>query len=157
MSAELAWKFERLPQLAASDVYDFLALRTEVFVVEQNCVFMDADGVDHDSWHLLGRDTGGRLLAYLRVVDPGIKYVEPSIGRVVTAPAARGNGLGRILLAEGIRRSQLIWPGQLVRIGAQHRLERFYQSFGFASTGAVYIEDNIPHIEMILAAPARGA
>ena len=146
------WHLQRLEQLAPLDVYDLLALRQAVFVVEQNCVFLDADGVDPSSWHLLGRNDAGQLVAYLRIVDAGVKYDEPSIGRVITRPEERGQGLGVLLLAEGIRRARQLWPGRVIRIGAQHRLERFYRSFGFYQVGEVYIEDNIPHIEMLLAA-----
>jgi ElaA protein len=150
--ARLNWTFSRLDGLAPRDVYDMLALRSEVFVVEQQCVFQDADGVDKQSWHLLGREAGGGLVAYLRLVDPGIKYTEPSIGRVISSPSVRGCGYGQMLLAEGIARARALWPGHVIRIGAQQRLERFYQAFGFKSVGDSYIEDNIPHIEMLLAA-----
>jgi ElaA protein len=148
----LSWTFERLENLAPRQVYDLLALRSAVFVVEQNCVFQDSDGVDDRCWHLLGHDQDQRLLAYLRIVDAGVKYAEPSIGRVVTEPAVRGQGYGVVLMEEGIRRAQVVWPGHIIRIGAQHRLEHFYQNFGFESIGDVYIEDDIPHIEMLLAA-----
>ena len=134
------------------DLYDVLALRDEVFVVEQACVFQDADGADRASGHLLGRDAAGALQAYLRVVDPGVKYPEPSLGRVVTAPAARSSGLGHRLVDEGIARCEAAWPGQAIRIGAQSRLEAFYAGHGFVREGADYIEDGIPHCEMVRAA-----
>ncbi len=145
----LAWTWERLDTLAARDVYDLLALRSEVFVMEQRCIFLDADGADMQAWHLLGRNAQGRLDAYLRLVDPGVKYAEPSIGRVVTNPNARGTGLGRLLMQEGIARTQDAWPGQATRIGAQARLQSFYEDLGFARQGDQYIEDGIPHIEMV--------
>ena len=145
------WTFSRLAQLSADDVYDMLALRSEVFVVEQQCIYQDADGVDRQAWHLLGRDSSQALQAVLRIVDPGVKYAEPSIGRVITAPAVRRTGLGRALVSEGISRCQNLWPGQGIRISAQARLEPFYQGFGFLSVGQPYLEDNIPHIEMLLA------
>jgi ElaA protein len=148
----LRWHLQRLEQLPALDVYDLLALRSEVFVVEQACVFQDCDGADRASWHLLGRNPAGLLVAYLRIVDAGVKYAEPSIGRVVTSPAHRGQGYGVAVFTEGLRRAQQLWPGRVMRINAQHRLERFYQSFGFNTIGEIYIEDNIPHVEMLLAA-----
>jgi ElaA protein len=146
----LAWTWARLDDLTARDVYDLLALRSEVFVMEQQCVFLDADGADMQAWHLLGRNAQGGLDAYLRLVDPGVKYAEPSIGRVVTHPNARGTGLGRLLMQEGIARTHDTWPGQATRIGAQARLQRFYEDLGFVRQGDEYIEDGIPHIEMEL-------
>jgi ElaA protein len=146
--SRLAWTFDRIDGVTARDVFDFLKLRAEVFCVEQNCVFLDPDDADLVSWHLLGRDSGGALLGYLRIVDAGIKYPEPSIGRVVTASAARGQNLGREVMAEGLQRCSALWPELGIVINAQHRLERFYREFGFESVGAPYIEDGIAHIEM---------
>jgi len=144
----LTWSFARLPDLSPLDVHACLLLRAAVFSVEQNCVFQDPDAADLDSWHLLGRNAAGQLLAYLRIVDAGIKYPEPSIGRVVTAPDARGLSLGRTLMAEGIERCAALWPSFGIVIGAQQRLERFYQSFGFTTTSEPYLEDGIWHVEM---------
>lgn len=149
--AELLWTWARLEALSPMDVYDLLALRSEVFVVEQACVFQDADGVDRQAFHLLGRDAAGRLQACLRVVDAGAKYPEPSIGRVITAPEARRTGLGRVLMAQGLLRCMQVWPGRAVCISAQARLERFYRDFGFVAQGAPYMEDGIPHLEMLRA------
>jgi ElaA protein len=145
----LNWQYVRFAALSVDDLYDALALRDEVFVVEQACVFQNTDGADRASGHLLGRDAAGALQAYLRVVDPGVKYPEPSLGRVVTAPAARGSGLGHRLVDEGIARCEAAWPGQAIRIGAQARLEAFYAGHGFVRDGADYIEDGIPHCEMV--------
>ena len=146
----LRWTLARLPALGPLDVYEMLALRSAVFVVEQTCIFQDADGVDHQAHHLLGRDTQGHLQALLRIVDPGVKYAEPSIGRVITAPAMRSRGLGRELMAEGIRACRSLWPGQGIRISAQQRLERFYRELGFITVSPAYLEDDIPHVEMWL-------
>ena len=143
------WTWARFAELGVDDLYDALALRSRVFVIEQNCNFQDADGVDRVSWHLLGRDDNGVLQAYLRLVDPGVKYAEPSMGRVITAPEARARGLGRVLVAEGLARCAQVWPRHGVRISAQARLERFYAGFGFVGVGETYIEDDIPHLEMI--------
>ena len=101
------------------------------------------------AWHLLGRDEAGLLQAYLRVVDPGVKYAEPSIGRVITSPETRGSGLGRVLMSEGITRCEAAWPAQGIRISAQAHLAPFYRSLGFATVGGEYLEDNIPHVEML--------
>ena len=96
----------------------------------------------------LGRVDGAVLLAYARIVDPGVKYLEPSIGRVLTTAAARGTGLGRLLLARAIAQAEALFPGQGLRISAQHRLERFYAEAGFITVGVPYLEDDLPHIEM---------
>ena len=144
------WTCSRLADLGPLDVYDMLALRSAVFVVEQTCVFLDADGVDRDAWHLLGRTDSGELQAVLRIVDPGIKYAEPSIGRVISAPSVRATGVGRALVQEGIHHCRSLWPGQAIRISAQARLERFYSNLGFATVSEPYLEDDIPHVEMLL-------
>jgi ElaA protein len=150
MSASpVQWHWCRFHALSVDDLYDALALRSAVFSVEQACAYLDPDGVDRHSRHLLGRDGAGVLQAYLRVVDPGVKYAEPSIGRVITSPAARGTGLGRILFAEGVARCTAVWRGLGIRISAQAHLDRFYGSFGFEAVGDTYLEDNIPHLEML--------
>ncbi len=153
----LAWTWKRFDELSVNDVYALLALRSEVFVVEQRCVFLDADGADRSAWHLLGRtdaaDGAPSLAAYLRCLDPGLKYPEPSIGRVVTAPALRGRGLGRALMDEGLERSHDAWPAAAIVINAQMRLEAFYRSLGFRTEGEPYVEDDIDHVQMRLAAP----
>ncbi len=142
------WSWLRFDELGVHNLYDALALRCRVFILEQGA-FLDPDGADAASWHLLGRDAHGTLHSYLRVVDPGIKYVEPSIGRVITSPEARGSGQGRALMAEGVRRCVAQWPGRGIRIGAQARLAPFYGGFGFVPKGEVYAEDGIPHLQML--------
>ena len=129
-------------------LYDILALRCRVFILEQGA-YLDPDGADLHSWHLQGRDEAGVLQAYLRGVEPGIKYAEPSIGRVITAPEVRRTGLGRALMREGLRRCAAQWPGQGVRISAQARLTDFYVGFGFVAEGDDYLEDGIPHRQML--------
>jgi ElaA protein len=154
----LRWQWSRMPGLPAADVYAALAARQQVFVVEQNCTFLDADGHDPFAWHLLGwtGDHGApTLVAYLRVLDPGRKFAEPSIGRVLTTLPHRGTGLGRVLMIEGIARTRLVWRGHAIRIAAQQRLEPFYTSLGFRTVSAPYNEDDILHVDMRLdAAPA---
>jgi ElaA protein len=144
----MQWSWSRFADLGVDNLYDALQLRCRVFVLEQG-PYLDPDGVDRQSWHLLGRDTAGALMGYLRVVDPGIKYDEPSIGRVITAPEVRGTGSGRLLMAEGVAGCERLWPGRGVRISAQAHLERFYNDFGFLRVGANYEEDNIPHVQML--------
>lgn len=148
------WRLLRLEALAPRDVHDILQARAAVFVVEQACVFQDVDGADADAWHLFMRKDGA-LAAYARLLPAGVKFAEPSIGRVMTAQAFRGTGLGRSLMAEAIARSRALWPGAPVRIGAQRRLEAFYASLGFVTDSAPYDEDGIPHVEMVLPAGAR--
>ena len=150
---EMHWTWARFQDLGVDGLYDVLALRCRVFVLEQG-PYLDPDGLDRRCWHLLGRDAQGTLQAYLRIVDPGVKYVEPAMGRVVTAPEVRGSGLGRRLVAEGVARCTAAWPGQGMRISAQAHLERFYGEWGFRRVGAPYLEDNIPHLEMVRPAPA---
>ena len=142
------WAYFRFAELGVDHLYDALALRCRVFVLEQG-PYLDPDGVDRLSGHLLGRDAAGALQAYLRIVDAGVKYAEPSIGRVVTSPEVRGTGLGRRLMVEGLRRCELAWPGQGVRINAQARLEHFYVGLGFVRTSEDYLDDGIPHVEML--------
>ena len=141
------WQWLRFADLGVDHLYDALALRCRVFILEQGA-YLDPDGLDRMSWHLLGRDAAGVLQAYLRVVDPGVKYTEPSIGRVITAPEVRGTGVGRALVAEGVRRCEAAWPGRGIRISAQLHLEPLYGSYGFVRVGEPYGEDNIPHLEM---------
>ena len=143
------WRWSQFRALEPADLYDILALRTAVFIVEQECAYQDSDGVDLVSHHLWMRDSRGFISAYLRVVPPTVKYEEPSLGRIVTAPAARGLGLGRALVREGITRLESLYGRQPIRIGAQRYLLRFYQELGFLPVGAVYEEDGIPHVEMV--------
>jgi ElaA protein len=148
----MRWRWSRFEDLGVDDLYDALQLRCRVFVLEQG-PYLDADGLDRRSWHLLGRNDAGVLVAYLRVVDSGSKYAEPSIGRVVTAPEVRGTGLGRTLMAEGVAGCARLWPQQGIRISAQSRLERFYDGFGFRRVGDDYLEDAIAHVQMLRACP----
>ncbi len=152
MTPNLTWQLARLDSLPIRDWYEACVARIDVFVLEQNCPFQDHDGADFQSWHLLGWKTDGvtrELVAYCRIVDPGIKYAEPSIGRVVTPRAFRGAGYGRVLLAEALARHDALYPSLANRIGAQARLEKFYQDFGFETVSDIYIEDDIPHLEML--------
>src|SRR5438045_47628 len=119
------WRLTRFADLSPQEIHDVYRLRVEVFVVEQNCPFQDVDGVDPQSWHLLG-SVAGQLIAYCRLIPAGLKFAEPSIGRVVTSPSVRGTGLGRVLMDEAMRCAAQLWPRQPIRIGAQARLERFY-------------------------------
>jgi len=151
----LRWQWSRLADLTANELYAVLAARQQVFTVEQQCAFQDADGYDFAAWHLLGWSTdaaSSMLAAYLRILDPGSKYPEPSIGRVLTVPPNRGTGLGRVLMEQGLMRCRAAWPGRSIRIAAQQRLEAFYVSLAFRAVSPSYIEDGIAHVDMILEA-----
>jgi len=141
------WRFARFAELSPQEIHDLYRLRVDVFVVEQNCVFQDVDGVDPQCWHLLGYE-GRDLVAYCRFVPPGVKFPEPSIGRVITARSVRRTGMGRVLMREAMQRAAALWPDQALRIGAQAHLERFYNEFGFTKSSEPYDEDGILHIEM---------
>ena len=149
----LRWHCTPYAALSLDDLYAALQLRSLVFVVEQTCPFLDADGSDHQAHHLLGRrgaaPNASHLAAYARLFAPGIKYAEASIGRVVTHPDARRTGAGRALMAEAISRLSTLAPGAPIRIGAQKYLERFYGEFGFTRAGDDYLEDGIVHLEMV--------
>jgi len=145
----LTWRFERFENLTAHEVHDIYRARIEVFVIEQECPFQDIDGADPASWHLMGF-SGPEMRAYCRIIPPGVKYAEPSIGRVLTTAAIRGTGAGKVLMLEALRRTDALWPGRAVRIGAQMRLERFYNELGFVKSSEPYDEDGIVHIEMLL-------
>lgn len=144
----MRWTCVSFDELTVGQLYDLLQLRSEVFVVEQNCVFLDIDGLDRQTLHLLGTGEDGALRAYTRLIPPGVKAADALIGRVVTSPAARGGGTGRALMAESVARCGQLWPGHAITLHAQAHLERFYAGFGFAPVGEPYMEDGIPHIEM---------
>lgn len=144
-----AWIWRAFVELSAHELYSILQLRALVFVVEQKCAYNDLDGYDAASLHLFTQDAAGRVIAYLRLLPPGVKYAEPSLGRVVTHPEVRRSGLGLDLMREGLRRASHDFPGAAVRIGAQRRLESFYQSLGFATVSPPYDEDGIEHVEML--------
>lgn len=146
MTPEFDWlPFDRL---SGREVHDVLQLRQRVFVVEQRCPYLDADGADLQCWHGLGR-VDGAVVATARIVPPGLKFMEPAIGRVVTAPEVRRTGAGRALMLSAIAQVKRLYPGQDIRLGAQRYLEQFYGSLGFEPVGEPYDEDGIPHIEMI--------
>jgi ElaA protein len=143
------WTCKTFADLTPDELYAILRLRSEVFVVEQNCVFLDMDNKDQLCHHLIGR-RDGQLVGYSRLIRPGISYVESSIGRIVSSPAARGLGVGRELLTKSIDTLYMLYGKQPIRIGAQCYLTHFYESFGFVQKGEIYLEDGIKHIEMLL-------
>jgi ElaA protein len=151
-SPAVDWQWCRFEGLDVRRLQAIHRARQQVFVVEQACAFLDADVYDEVAFHLCAWSTvQAEPLAYARVIDPGAKHDEPSIGRVLTTSAARGQGLGRALVREAIVRTQHAWPGQGIRISAQSRLEPFYAAFGFAPVGEPYLDDGIAHTDMLLA------
>ena len=149
---DLFWQWSRFSGLTPEDLYAVVRLREAVFIVEQQCTYPDADGRDPQAWHLLGwseEQKGRDLVAYARIFEPGVRYTEPSIGRVVTAPRVRGTGLGRALMAEALRRVDSLAPGETIKIAAQRRLEKFYLDLGFRTVSAPYEEDGIIHVDML--------
>lgn len=146
----MEWTLKKFDELSPAELYDIIRLRNEVFVVEQNCVFQDADNKDPQCWHCQGRENG-ELLAYTRIVPAGESYAEPSIGRVVTSPRARRKGLGKELMERSTSYLYTLFGRGPIRIGAQLYLLEFYRSLGFEPEGDVYLEDDIEHIEMVKA------
>jgi ElaA protein len=143
------WRWCRFDELSVFELDAIYRARQLVFSVEQACAYLDADGFDERSFHLAAWAPGVKLpIAYARVVQPGLKYVEPSIGRVLTPVEARGTGLGREVLQRALGACAREFPGQGVRISAQTRLLRFYEEAGFIAVGAAYEEDGISHTEM---------
>lgn len=134
-------------ELKNTELYDLLKLRSEVFVVEQNCVFLDMDDKDQEAVHVLGYE-GPQLVAYTRLLAPGKSYAEASIGRVVSHPSARGKNYGREIMQFSIQHTLELFNTKEIVISAQLYLERFYAELGFVPEGDVYPEDDIPHIKM---------
>ena len=145
---ELKFLIKSFKNLKSNELFDMYYLRQEVFVVEQNCPYQDCDQKDKKSLHLLAYD-GEILVAYLRIVEPSEIISEPSIGRVVTKSSYRGQGIGRLLMNKGIEHSKFFFNQNKLRISAQQYLIPFYESLMFTTVGAGYLEDDIPHIEMI--------
>ena len=144
----MQWILKQFDTLTPKELYNILQLRNEVFIVEQNCPYPDCDNKDIHAWHLMGMSED-KLLAYSRLLAPGISYSESSIGRVVSSPSMRKTGMGKELMKESIEQIHKLFQTNIIRIGAQRYLQKFYESFGFIQEGEPYLEDNIPHIHML--------
>ncbi|MBB4079204.1 ElaA protein [Lewinella aquimaris] len=143
------WNAYRFEELSNDLLYEILAVRQEVFVVEQTCYYLDADGKDQEAWHVVGT-VDGRVAAYTRVLDRGVSYADyASIGRVLTAPFARGAGLGRPLMEYSRQVLVRAFGEREIKISAQAHLQNFYASLGYVGIGDVYDEDGIPHRAML--------
>ena len=148
MKSSIVWKIKPFARLSTEELYQILKIRQEVFIVEQTCYYLDADGYDQQAVHIWAEKEGD-ILAYSRVFEPGIKYKEASIGRVLTNPNYRKNKLGKILIRFSINTIEARFRTQSIRISAQDYLLHFYSEFGFQDTGKKYLEDDIPHTEMV--------
>ncbi len=149
---DIHWRWSKLPELTAAEMHAILAFRQQVFVVEQNCAYQDADALDLSAWHLAGRRPDGRLVVYLRINAPGSRFAEASIGRLLTAATMRGQHLASRALKRALRHCATCYPEHSIRIAAQTYLIDFYNRFGFRVVGPVYEEDGIDHIDMIRSA-----
>jgi ElaA protein len=149
----MVWECRSFAELSPAQLYRILKLRQDVFILEQDCLYPDIDGLDREAQHIFVQQ-GDSLLAYLRSLPPGLDYGESSLGRIVVSRAARGRRLGRELVRRGISYNLGRWPGAGIRIGAQAYLEAFYLDMGFVTDSAVYVEDGIPHIKMVFAGKA---
>ena len=145
---DITWICKPFTNLTPNELYDSLRLRSEVFVVEQNCVFLDMDNKDQVAYHLLGY-VKEELVAYTRLLGPDTAYKLMSIGRVVTSPKHRGTGAGRAIMEESIKRCYELFGNEDIKIGAQLYARKFYESLGFRQSSDIYLEDDIEHIEMI--------
>jgi ElaA protein len=150
----VTWTRVAFADLTPHQLYELLQLRTDVFIMEQECAFQDMDGADHLAVHLLGtapmQGGGEQLVAYARLFPPKIKFAEASIGRVLTRNTVRGTGLGHVLIREAIASVGALWGVQPIHIGAQAHLTPYYRQHGFVEVGPSYLEDNIDHQDMLL-------
>lgn len=150
MDRPMEWTVKLFRNLDADDLYDLLKLRVDVFVVEQNCAYPEIDEKDRhpETRHLIGKNTGGKVVAYSRLLPPGLSFEQASLGRVVVARDSRGQGISRAMLEIALEQMAVIWPGRTVRIGAQVYLREFYETLGFKAVSTAYLEDGIAHVNM---------
>ena len=150
---KIQWTIKNFEELSTTELYALLRTRQEVFVVEQRCAYLDADSKDLAGFHLIGK-SNEQIAAYARLLPPGVSYKEASLGRVLVTEDYRKSGIGRVLLEECIRQASKLFPGNGLRISAQAHLKKFYESGGFVKVSEQYLEDDIPHIEMVRNASA---
>lgn len=144
----MSWHLFPFNELSTPKLYAILKLRVDIFVVEQNCPYPEIDGKDSLCYHLY-KEIDGEIAAYARLLPPGLSYEEASIGRVIVNPKYRGQKLGESLLKEAIRHTQNLWNSS-IQIGAQAHLQKFYSAQGFVPNSEIYLEDDIPHLDMLL-------
>ncbi len=146
---KISWHNKHFSQLTASEFHDILKVRINVFVVEQNCPYPEIDGKDVDAWHVFGVDGNNNVVGVSRILRPGVSYDEPSVGRVATSKDARMTGAGMQMMKFVMEEIKSLFPNENVRISAQEYLKGFYEKFGFVKVSESYLEDDIPHIEML--------
>lgn len=147
---QIHWQIKHFNDLSLNEFHDIIALRINVFVVEQNCPYPDLDGKDKKSYHLIARNGMGDIVGTARILPPGLAYNEAAIGRVALDEKTRGHGLGHDLMDQAIQFAELEFGDSSIKISAQKHLENYYHKHGFVSTGKEYLEDGIPHVEMML-------
>ena len=148
---QIEWEVKLFKALDTYELYEILKLRVDVFVVEQTCPYPEADGKDThpETLHLVGRNQDNKIVAYSRILPPGLSFNQVSLGRVVVEKNSRGKGISYAMLEKALDQIRLTWPGGNIRIGAQVYLKAFYQSHGFEPVSETYLEDGIPHIDMV--------
>lgn len=146
---KLNWQIKRYCELGRDELFTVLQARQAVFVVEQRCAYPDIDALDKDALHFMAWTESGQIAAYARIMPPGVKHPQVSIGRVLTTEKFRGGGLGAELMQRTLQQIDELYPGQPIKIGAQNHLENFYIGLGFVTTTEPYDEDGIPHIDMV--------
>ncbi len=145
----MKWDLKTFSEFNTGELFEYFKLRQSVFIVEQTCPYPDMDDIDRQAHHLLAwQDT--ELAACARLIRPGALYAHPSIGRIATNLTHRGTGLGRELVSQSIAHMSVLYPNMPIKISAQEHLEKFYRSFGFTTVSTMYLEDEIPHIDMLL-------
>lgn len=145
----MKWTLKKFQELSVQEFHDIIQLRLDIFVVEQDCPYLDLDGKDEIAYHFFGKTNKGQTVAYTRLFAPGDSYDEAAIGRVVVHKDFRQDGLGFELMSRSIAQIESLFNTKIIRIGAQTYLKKFYESLGFESTGHEYLEDGIPHMYMI--------
>ncbi|MEP6700467.1 MAG: GNAT family N-acetyltransferase, partial [Bacteroidota bacterium] len=148
MNNSIKWILKKFDDLSPLELYAIMQLRNEVFVIEQNCIYQDADNKDKSCYHYMGWREH-TLIAYTRILPPGLSYADSSIGRVVTSRSARGSGIGRQVMEKSIEQIIKLFGNAPIKIGAQLYLLNFYSSLGFQQSSDIYLEDGIEHIEMV--------
>ncbi|ADQ82213.1 GNAT family N-acetyltransferase [Riemerella anatipestifer] len=146
---DLTWHIKAFNELSVSELYKIMVARQEVFIIEQAVKYQDADNTDQKAFHIWAENSKGQLLAYCRIFPEGVKYNETSIGRVLTTSLGRGKGIGRQLVSYAIEAIENIYKTSRIRISAQDYLLKFYSEYGFSDTDKKYLEDNLPHTEMV--------
>lgn len=148
-TGDITWHCRHFSELTAAELYSILRLRTQVFILEQSCLYQDVDGKDVSCYHIFATDKNAQAVAYSRVLPAGVSYDEVSIGRVVTSPSVRGTGAGKALMEKTMKFISEKFGRVGVRISAQSYLIKFYSDFGFRTAGDEYLEDDIPHTQML--------